>query len=191
MATRSQDPEGLIHSSQAPTWGLNHSLRPATEPSREIRRIEDDFLALLANKGMCQALALLNARTRFRYTGIYRVEPPLLRNTYLFDRENPLLSLGGCTAPINQTYCGIVASTQSPFVSVDARRDARVSAHPAAHSIVSYAGVPIRKADGRVFATLCHFDLRPRILPAAELAVLESIANLVARWFVSAATNDS
>src|SRR5690349_7006368 len=37
------------------------------------------------------ALEFLNARTRYRFTGIYHAEPPLLRNLFLFDRENPSL----------------------------------------------------------------------------------------------------
>lgn len=37
------------------------------------------------------ALRFLNARTRFRYTGIYAIDPPTLRSIDLFDRENPSL----------------------------------------------------------------------------------------------------
>lgn len=131
---------------------------------------------------MSQALSALNSRTRFRFTGLYRVEPPSLRNEYLFDRENPSLSLGGEVTPLSNTYCGIVAATKQPFVADDAPHDARLVAHPARESVVSYAGVPVRTADGRIFGTLCHFDLRPRILPPDELAILEAVSTVLSGW---------
>ena len=144
--------------------------------------IEDTFCAVLASAGMRQALGVINARTRYRFTGLYRVEPPALRNEYLFDRENPTLSLGGDVTPLSDTYCGVVAEAREPFVTVDATADPRLIAHPARQSVISYVGVPIRGSDGRIFGTLCHFDFRPRILPADEVVVLESISKCVSRW---------
>jgi GAF domain-containing protein len=144
--------------------------------------VEAHFHAALAADGMCAALAFLNARTRYRFTGLYRLEPPLLRNECLFDRENPSLSLGGETTPLAHTYCGIVAATHSAFLVDDSRNDARLTTHPARASVVSYVGVPIRAETGRVIGTLCHFDLRPRILPLDELTVLESISLSVSEW---------
>ena len=137
---------------------------------------------MLDTNGMCGALGLLNARTRYRFTGLYRADPPMLRNEYLFDRENPSISLGGDVNPLDHTYCGIVAATHAPFISIDARTDARLTNHPARDSVVSYVGVPVRNANGRIFGSLCHFDLRPRILPLDELAVLESISRCVSDW---------
>lgn len=131
---------------------------------------------------MREALGILNERTRYRFTGLYHVEPPLLRNEYLFDRENPSLSLGGDANPLSDTYCGIVAAAEQPFVAADARTDARLTSHPARDSIVSYVGVPVRSIDGRIFGTLCHFDYRPRILPLDEVAVLEAISRCVSQW---------
>ncbi|HEY5086721.1 MAG TPA: GAF domain-containing protein, partial [Gemmatimonadaceae bacterium] len=148
--------------------------------------VEAQFRALLAASGMYVALGLLNARTRYRFTGVYRVEPPVLRNEYLFDRENPELTLGGDVSPLDHTYCGIVAATRAPFFSADARTDVRLAKHAARDSVVSYIGVPVVKTDGRIFGTLCHFDLRPRILPLDELAVLESISRLVSEWLADA-----
>ena len=36
--------------------------------------------------------------------------------------------------------------------------------------------------DGRVWGTLCHFDVRPRLIPVAEVPVLESVVALFAAW---------
>lgn len=165
---------------------LNAAHRQLDPAPSSYRTVEDEFLAVLSAAGMSQALALLNSRTRYRFTGVFRVEPPLLRNECLFDRENPSLSLGGTVTSLDRTFCGIVASTYAPLLVADASTDPRVVKHPARDSVVSYVGVPVvRSTDGGIFATLCHYDLRPRILPLDELAVLESIARRVSDWLVT------
>ena len=139
---------------------------------------------ILASAGPIEALHFLNARTRFRFTGIYRAEPPLLRNVHLFDRENATLNVSGEVCPLEQTYCAIVAGSRQPFRTRDARRDDRLTAHAARECVISYCGVPIRSASGTVWGTLCHFDVRPRLLPRSEIEVLEAVAGTldVGRW---------
>lgn len=136
---------------------------------------------ILATDGPVGALRFLNARTRFRFTGIYRADPPVLRNLWLFDRENPTLNVSGEVCPLEETYCAIVAGSQQPFRTRDARRDDRLTAHAARECVISYCGVPIRRDDGRVWGTLCHFDVRPRLLPRSEMEVLEVVATAVGR----------
>jgi GAF domain-containing protein len=132
------------------------------------------------------ALAFLNARTRFRFTGLYRAEPPLLHNVYLYDRENPTVNGSGEVRAIDDTYCSIVLGADRPFGTPDASRDERVSCHAARERVLSYCGVPIREANGRMWGTLCHFDVRPRLLPPTEIAVLEDVASAFARWLANA-----
>ena len=138
------------------------------------RALEDD--------GICAALGLLNARTRFRYTGLYRADPPLLRNLELFDRENPTLRQVDELRPIDDTYCSIVCATEAPFNTANAPLDERLGAHPARDSVISYAGVPLRLPSGRAWGVLCHFDRRPRLLPPAELAALAAVSPVLLRW---------
>ena len=136
--------------------------------------------ALLRTLGARAVLGALNARTRFRYTGLYRVEPPLLRGVCLYDRENPGLCLGGDVDTLSETYCAVVVDTERPFATSDGRADPRLAGRPAAAGPYrSYVGVPIGLADGRVGGTLCHFDYRPRLLPPGELALLERAAELL------------
>jgi GAF domain-containing protein len=137
---------------------------------------------ILASADLAAVLRFLNQRARFRFTGVYRTDPPLLRNVCLFDRENPDLMLGGDATPLERTYCGIVSSTRSPFYVEDAISDARVANHAARESVVSYAGVPLRSPTGHVVGTLCHFDVRPRVLPEHELDVLEAVAGAISSW---------
>ncbi len=131
--------------------------------------------AILAEGGIGRAVAWLNARTRFRFTGIYRVEPPLLRNVVLFDRENPDMNLSGDVAQLDETYCGFVYAAGS-FSTGDASRDDRLAHHAARSSVISYDGVPMRLTNGHVWGTLCHYDVRPRLLKPDERHMLESVA---------------
>lgn len=154
----------------------------------DVRRIAPDALIArtLASarsalwRGAHAVLATLNARTRFRYTGLYRVEAPVLRNVALFDRENPMLRASGQCTPLNETYCNIVSANALALAIADAASDVRLIGHPARPTVLSYVGVPVRDRTGRVAGTLCHWDTRPRLAPAGELVVLERVAELLA-----------
>ena len=135
--------------------------------------------ALLAAGDMHGVLAHLNARTAHRYTGLYRFDGPVLRNVALVDRDD-LSVRAGADAPMRETYCGIVGETEAPFATPDAGADPRVADHPARASVVSYCGALVRDARGRAVGTLCHFDVVPRPVPAAEIPVLEAVAPLMA-----------
>ena len=138
--------------------------------------------ALLAHARIDDALRFLNGRTRFRFTGIFEVDPPALRNIRLIDRENPGVNVSGAVATVDVGYCGIACSTGAPFVTANAGKDSRLRTHPARSSMMSYAGVPLRLASGVVWGTLCHYDVRPRLLPPSELSLLEAAAPRVAGW---------
>lgn len=139
----------------------------------------------LRSEGLTAALSMLNERTRFRFTGLYRVDPPQLCNVSLYDRENPALNGSGAIRPLSDTLCSIVYASGSSFRVDDATADATLHGHPACESVRSYTGVPVRQADGRVIGTLCHFDGRPRITPPGELQVLEAVAPLMLPWLRS------
>lgn len=143
------------------------------------------FQTRLREGGPLAALALLNHRTRFRFTGLYRVVPPRLYNVSLYDRENPSINVSGAVCGLVETYCAIVYESGQPLRIGDASVDARVRAHPARDSIQSYAGVPIRRPGGQVLGTLCHFDGRPRIMPSGELAAMQEVASMLIPWLAS------
>jgi GAF domain-containing protein len=158
------------------------ALEPGNAPTFRAR-----FVGVLASDGLVGALALLNQRTRFRFTGVYRVVPPELHNVALFDRENPQLNVSGAVCGLTETYCSIVYESGRPFRVGDARADSRLTIHAARDSVQSYAGIPVRLPGGRVLGTLCHFDGRPRIMTARELSVLEEVAPLFVPWLTDAA----
>ena len=140
---------------------------------------EREFASVLNGAGLHAALAFLNARTRHRYTGVYRFDPPLLRNVCLFDRENPPLTLGG-DVPMAETYCSLVGERGAPFDTPDAAADDRLVRHAARATVRAYCGVPLRGADGRCIGALCHHDLRPRLTPDREIPLMERAAALIA-----------
>jgi len=140
------------------------------------------FAQLLHERGLHDALGFLNERTRYRFTGLYRADPPLLRNVGLFDRENPDIDPSGAVTKLDETYCSIPCSTSRPFITVDAANDDRLVAHTVRDSVLCYAGVPIRLTTGQPWGTLCHFDLRPRLLVGDELGALTSVAPVLAEW---------
>ena len=164
-------------------WADSEVHEVAVEPrDATTRRVVREVRARLSGDGVLAALAWLNARTRFRFTGLYRAEPPLLRNLYLVDRENPALNVSGEACLLDDTYCAITCTRDADFTTSDARRDARLAEHPARRSVISYAGVPVRLTGG-VQGTLCHYDLRPRLLPPTELAHLDAVASVFGDWF--------
>ena len=146
------------------------------------RRVVREVRARLRDHGALATLCWLNARTRFRFTGLYHAEPPLLRNLYLVDRENPSLNVSGEICPLDDTYCAITCAQDADFTTSDARRDARLVEHPARRSVISYAGVPVRLSGGASWGTLCHYDLRPRLLPPTELVHLDAVASVFGDW---------
>ena len=143
------------------------------------------FARLLHERGLHAALGYRNERTRYRFTGLYRADPPLLRNVGLFDRENPRIDPSGAVTKLNETYCSITCDTARPFFTPDAAHDERLVAHAARDSVLCYTGVPILRANGQPWGSLCHFDLRPRLLPRDELGALSSVAPVVVEWLHS------
>ena len=147
-----------------------------------LARVPVEVEELLRNSGIHAALAYLNGRTRYRFSGVYRVDPPMLRNVHLYDRENPRLNVSGDINTLRDTYCGIVGATRSCFETADASVDPRLTEHCWRETILSYIGVPILLPSGSVYATLCHYDVRPRLPPTGERELLERIAPLIAGW---------
>lgn len=134
----------------------------------------------LASAGLRGALAFLNERTRHRYTGVYLFDPPVLRTHCLFDRENPdLRSVGDLV--LRETYCSIVADHNEGFQTDDARKDARLEGHPARQGTLAYHGFPLCDETGYCFGSLCHWDVRPRLMPTLEIPLLQAAAPVLAR----------
>jgi signal transduction histidine kinase/DNA-binding NarL/FixJ family response regulator len=174
---------GIVQAAQ-----LEEARRPAG------RTAQADVLAkferILNGAGIHDALRFLNSRTPHRFTGIYRFDPPTLRNVALLDTDD-VGKTSGDDALIEETYCSIVGAFERPFATADTLQDERLRAHPARESVRSYCGVLLRRPDGSAFGTLCHFDLAPRDVPVAEMPLLEAAAVLIMRRMDADATGDT
>lgn len=133
---------------------------------------------LLNTGGMRPVLAHLNARLRYRFTGVYCLDPPLLRNIAAFDRENPMLNVGGdLTDESNDpTYRAIYHSIYQPIAG-EANEVTPIDGRA-----MSYCGVPLWDRGDRIVATLCHFDQRARLYYPEDMRVLKAVAPLIATW---------
>ena len=83
---------------------------------------------------------------------------------------------------MHETYCSIVLNSAGGVQIVDASADARMTTHPARESVLSYCGVPIHTHDGLPWGTLCHFDVRPRLMSQPESLILGAVAPLFTDW---------
>ena len=155
------------------------TVRPERRP--ELDQECAAVLEALGGEGLHGALRRLNARTRYRFTGIYRFDPPLLRNVALFDRENPALRLSD-DAVMRETYCSLVGERAAPLAVTDGEHDPRAAQTGAWRTLRAYCGVPLRDASGAVVGTLCHFDPRPRLPGPADQALLERVASELAGY---------
>ncbi|MDB4906608.1 MAG: luxQ 8 [Gemmatimonadetes bacterium] len=154
---------------------LQHVGSTSADPADLVREVQQQLEA----GGLRRVLRYLNARTRHRFTGAYVFEPPMLRSVSLFDRENPDIMVGEL-APLDETYCSLVGARASAFRTDDAPRDERLALHPARQSIQAYCGAPLVNGEGACFGSLCHFDVRPRVVPVQEATTLLVVAPLVA-----------
>ncbi len=131
----------------------------------------------LRTSGLHAALALLNARTVHRFTGVYRYDGDTLRNVALFDRFAPDVERG-VDAPMIATYCAIVPSVGASLEVADGRSDSRFP-WMQDNSVVYYCGVQICDDAGAPVGTLCHFDLQRCETPSSELPLMGVVAPLL------------
>lgn len=141
----------------------------------------DNFKQVLQSQGVAAALRFLNARAPHRFTGVFRFEPPFLRNLYLADAWDPAAA-PIAPAPLEQTFCGLVGRTRQPFLTPNMRVDPRLEGHPLRHqSVESYCGVLVRDQKGQAVGSLCHFDTQPCDIAVQELEFLEAAADILSR----------
>jgi GAF domain-containing protein len=79
---------------------------------------------------------------------------------------------------IAASYCAFGAAGAAFSVS-DASRDPRVASHPKREALRAYCGVPILRADGSMFGTLCHYDVSPHPVLDETVAAMERVARML------------
>jgi GAF domain-containing protein len=158
---------------------------PRSSGSDGAAQVVSQFEALLRHFGAYEALALINARTRFRFTCVDRFDSPMLRSVFMIDRENPGILSGGSAQAIDDTYASFVRQGKRPFFTEYSLQDARLGLHTARVAIISYAGAPIHLSNGRLWGVLSHYDFKPRAVLSQERALLPELAVALAIWLKS------
>lgn len=132
------------------------------------------FNAALAARGMHGALAYLNGRTPYRFTGVYRFDGDTLRNVVLYDRWEPDQKTGA-DAPMQETFCAIVRTQGDGLEVIDGRTDKRFP-WMRENAVICYCGALVRDDQGQPFGSVCHFDLQRCEPPKSELELLRAVA---------------
>jgi hypothetical protein len=135
--------------------------------------IETDLLVAGRMAGVHGMLGCLNARARYRFTGIYPlVQRGVTRMAYLYDRELP--------GPANtddpdfaRIALAIVAAERPSGAATEVRRLTTIEAG---------VGAMLLSGDGLPWGVLCHFDLRLRAAPPTELPVLKFLGARAPVW---------
>ncbi len=122
------------------------------------------FERTLRHEGLFAALRLLNATTPYRFTGVYRFAPGLVKSVVLYDREAPNVEIRE-DVPWYDSYCMIAAEDGSACEIQNSVQDSRLTHHAARLKVLSYAAVLLRTRDEDPLGTLCHYDVTPRQTP--------------------------
>jgi GAF domain-containing protein len=148
-----------------------------------VRRISNEsavaeLKAIIRDEGIRAGLIYLNQLTEHRFSALYQFENKQLRNLYFFDREYPEIETAD-EIPVTASYCVFVRDTGQLFHTSDALRDERVRSHPKREQILAYCGVPVLDPVGKLFGSICHFDLQPRVIADEDVDLMEAAARLL------------
>lgn len=151
---------------------LKHDAPMATASDATEAAIE----RLIAANDVRRLLAVLNGHGTYQYSSIFRFADGKLDSVWTFDRARPNADASAVDLPIAGSYCTYIESAAAPIYITDATTDPRVADHPKRDILRSYCGVPLFRADGSLFGTLCHYDEEPRPLAPALIAEMERVA---------------
>lgn len=129
--------------------------------------------SLLASRGIVPALALLNERTSYRFTAIYKLNGDVMRAAHAFDRDSEYRTWLK-VVPLGRSFCQY-AIEHGEFVTSHASEDQRLTNRPYAGMVESYYGQLLTRRCGTPYGTFIHFDLESRSIPAEEIRFLRQV----------------
>ena len=129
-----------------------------------------------------EMLREINATGSCQYTSVLRFsEAGTLVSIWTYNREAPGEDSFPVDMPITASYCVKVREHGATWTTSDAKNDPRVASHPRRDELASYLGVPLRRADGTLFGTLCSFDPEPREFTEQDRRAHEAAAVALGR----------
>ncbi len=142
-----------------------------------------------ANRDMRAILAEAAAASPCRFTSLLRfTDADTLSSVWTCDRESPDVDPFPLGLPLAASYCVLVRAANDTVAIENAATDPRASTHPQREDLASYIGVPLRRADGQMFGTLCSYDQKPvtfdaRVRDSLEAAIREIEATMA--WLLA------
>jgi hypothetical protein len=134
------------------------------------------FHRALSDQGMRPALALLNHRTSYRFTAIYKLVGSVLRAQCAYDRTAEYRTWL-MAVPLERSFCQY-AIESGEFMTSSVSADARLANRPYAGMVEAYYGQLLVRPDGTPYGTFIHFDLEPRSIAAEEIDFLRQTVPL-------------
>ena len=135
------------------------------------------FRRALTDRGIRGALALLNDRTSYRFTAIYKLVGSVLRAQYAYDRSSEYRTWL-MVVPLERSFCQY-AIESGEFMTSGVSKDPRLANRPYAGMVEAYYGQLLRRPDGTPYGTFIHFDLESRSIAADEIDFLRETVPLL------------
>jgi GAF domain-containing protein len=133
---------------------------------------------ILSHSGIRATIIFLNSLTNHRFTSLYRFDGGTLKNLHFFDRENPSVT-SSPEIPVLASYCVFVRDSGQLFSFENSLEDKRTVGHSKRLEVRAYCGVPLLDRDGKMFGTVCHFDLDPKPIHPEDVVLMEALAEML------------
>ncbi|MBA3458004.1 MAG: response regulator [Deltaproteobacteria bacterium] len=129
------------------------------------------------------ALAGLSTASGCRFTSLLRfAEDDTLTSIWTYDRDRPKIDPFPLGLPVHASYCVLVRDAGEMFVVEDATTDPRTADHSKRNDLARYIGVPLFRADGTMFGTVCCYDKEPHPISAETRDALAAAARKIEPW---------
>lgn len=146
---------------------------PVQRPSRD--ETFSEVRKRLFDDGVRAAVIYLNGLTDYRFTALYRFCGDKVSSVFFYDRLHPTVTTSP-DIPLMNAHCAEVNKGAKPFCTASSVTDVGARQRTL---LQSFWGVPLIDGDGNTFGTLCHFDFAARALNAADLQLMEAMAQLL------------
>ncbi|WP_226688194.1 GAF domain-containing sensor histidine kinase [Stutzerimonas stutzeri] len=146
-----------------------------------VRSILDDLLTVQRISAVPAILQVVSETTGLRFAALARVTETNWTACAVLDRIEFGLKVGG-ELEVTTTLCSEIHASHQPIIISQVSTDPDYRNHhtPRIYGFESYISVPVLRADGSFFGTLCALDPEPRDLSSpATRAMFESFARLL------------
>ena len=138
------------------------------------------FEQAVAQGGLAAALLFLNRRVSHRCTVVYGVDGDNLKMIELVDKQADPDTAVPAPVQLAQSFCQVTLR-DGPLNTSDSGPDKRFDDKTYQGVIKSYVGLPLSRAPGTFFGTLCHYDFAEQPIDNEEFEFLQKAAVVLAK----------